>query len=105
MASDRLAQFRRRVEIDPNEVTFSGRGRPCLDAGERGEAVRVFRRVIEFKPDSTAVDLLLGERLQELGARDEALDAYERGVAVAKITRDEIPGRKMEKRVGPLEKG
>lgn len=75
-----------------------------MDEGNEEEAVRAFRRAIELKPDYTAAFLLLGEALQNLNRAGEAVEVYTRGLEVARITRDEIPRRKMEKRLKRLKR-
>ena len=105
MASSRIEQFKKLVEIEPSEITFFGLGRACMDEGYFEEATEAFRKAIELKPDYTAVYLLLGESLQHLNRLEEATQVYEQGIQVGEKTHDEIPKHKMEKRLKRLKKG
>lgn len=52
------------------------------------EADRAFRRAIELNRDYTAAYRELGKVLRDAGRRQEAIEAFERGLAVAEHTKD-----------------
>ncbi len=63
--------------------------------GRLDDAANALRRAIERDPDYTAAYRELGKALRDAGKREEAIDAFERGLAVAERTRDLQTGKEM----------
>jgi uncharacterized protein HemY len=97
MGSQRVVQFRKIVQLDPNDpVSYYGLGTACIEDGLWEEAVESFRKALELKPDYTAVFPLLADSLQKLGKMEEVKEVLRKGLEVAEVTRDMIPKQRME---------
>lgn len=90
--SDRIAQFRKMANDDPdNELGHFRLGQLLQEAGQFEEAVRSFRRTLELSPQFSKVYQLLGSCLIELKRRDEAVKVLQEGFAVADERGDNVP--------------
>ena len=97
MASPRVLQFRKIVQLDPKDpVSYYGLGTACMEEGLWEEAVESFKKALELKPDYTAVYPLLADSLQKLGRMEEVKEILRKGLEVAEVTRDMIPKQRME---------
>ncbi len=97
MASQRILQFRKIVQLDPKDpVSYYGLGSACMEEGLWEETVDSFKKALELKPDYTAVFPLLADSLQKLGRMEEVKEILRKGLEVAEVTRDMIPKQRME---------
>lgn len=86
-------------------------GSEYLKAGDAARAAGHLRRAVEHDPKYSAAWKLLGRALAEAGAREDALEAYRQGIAVAEARGDKqaakemgVFARRLEKQLG-LESG
>jgi Fe-S cluster biosynthesis and repair protein YggX len=81
---ERIVQFRRMVEADPeNDLGHFSLARALLDAGRYSEAASELRRTLELNPRLSKAYYLLGYSLHRLGSAQEAIDVLRRGYEVA----------------------
>ncbi|HOB75151.1 MAG TPA: Fe(2+)-trafficking protein [Phycisphaerae bacterium] len=96
MSDDRIEQFRRMAEADPqNELGHFSLGRALLDAGRHQEAVTSFERVIEINPRNSRAYHLLAVARKEAGDKAAALAALRKGLEVAHERGDLMPRNDM----------
>ncbi len=67
----------------------------CLKAGETEVALAHLVRALELEPGYSAAWKLYGKALAEAGRRDEAVDAYTRGIEVAEARGDMQAAKEM----------
>lgn len=60
-----------------------GLGQALLKADQAAEAVPHLKAALEFDPEYSAAWKLLGKALAQSGAKPQAVDAYEKGIAIA----------------------
>lgn len=83
-ARARLEQFKELASADPHDpVVHFGLGSEHLKLGEFADAAAAFRRSLELQPDYSAAHRELGKALEKLGERQAAIEAYQKGRAVA----------------------
>jgi len=70
-------------------------GNEYLKAGGHAEAIRHLREAVAKDANYSAAWKLLGKALADSGALREALDAYERGIAVAEARGDKQAAKEM----------
>lgn len=70
-------------------------GNEYLKAGAPQEAAEAFRAALDSDPHYSAAWKALGKALTEAGESGSALDAYERGIAVAEARGDVQAAREM----------
>ena len=70
-------------------------GTQCLKSAEHEDAARHLRRAVELDPDHTAAWKELGRTLALLGDHAGALDAWQRGRALAEKKGDIQAGKEM----------
>jgi predicted Zn-dependent protease len=70
-------------------------GSEYLKAGDAGNAAVQLREAVARDPDYSAAWKLLGRALAEAGRGAEALEAYERGIAVATARGDQQAAKEM----------
>jgi Fe-S cluster biosynthesis and repair protein YggX len=101
--NDRIEQFRKMAEADPNnELGHFSLGRALLDAGMTDQAVGSFNRVIELNPNIGKVYQLLATALLKLGQRDDAIHRLTEGVKIAQSRGDLMPRNEMVKMLKEL---
>jgi Fe-S cluster biosynthesis and repair protein YggX len=95
---ERIAQFRKMASDDPdNELGHFRLGQLFMEDGQFDEAVRSFRRTLELSPQFSKVFQLLGQTLLKLNRKDEAIQVWRDGFAVADERGDNIPRDEMAK--------
>ena len=106
--SSALANFERMLASgkDGSLLRFS-LGNEYVKAGDAARAVEHLRRAVDFDGDYTAAWKLLGRALADCGLREEALEAYRSGIAVAQRKGDkqaqkemQVFARRLEQRTG-----
>src|SRR5947208_13764540 len=96
--SDRIAQFRKMANDDPdNELGHFRLGQLLMDDLQYDEAIRSFRRTLELSPKFSKVYQLLGTCYIKLNRRDEAIQVLKEGFAVADERGDNMPRDEMSK--------
>jgi Tfp pilus assembly protein PilF len=70
-------------------------GSEYLKAGDASSAAAQLRAAVERDPGYSAAWKLLGRALAEAGRAEEALDAFERGIAVATERGDQQAAKEM----------
>ena len=70
-------------------------GNEYLKQGDAATAAEHLRRAVEHDPKYSAAWKLLGRALADAGARNEALDAYQQGIAVAEARGDKQAAKEM----------
>jgi Flp pilus assembly protein TadD len=83
-------------------------GNECLKDGEAALAVTHLTRATALDPRYTAAWKLLGKALQAAGREDDALDAWRRGIEVARVRGDKQAEKEMAvfaRRVEKSQKG
>ena len=70
-------------------------GSEYLKAGDASNAAAQLRAAVERDPDYSAAWKLLGRALAEAGRAEEALEAFERGIAVATERGDQQAAKEM----------
>jgi len=70
-------------------------GNECLKAGEALAAAQHFERAVAFDPQYTAAWKLYAKALAEADRARDALDAYEKGIAVAQQKGDKQAEKEM----------
>ena len=94
--TDRLEQLRQIVALDPDDATSQFLlGRELASREEWEEARSALGRAVELQPDYSAAYRQLGNCLEKLGRKDEAVAVYERGIRVARETGDLQAGKEM----------
>jgi len=77
------------LKEDPNDpLGYFLVGIEYYKIGRYDDAASAYRRAIELMDDYTAAYRDLGKALRDAGRREEAIAAFERGIAVAQRTHD-----------------
>ncbi|HUU82098.1 MAG TPA: Fe(2+)-trafficking protein [Phycisphaerae bacterium] len=93
---DRIAQFTRMVEADPdNELGHFSLGKALVEAGRLAEALPALERVIQINPEFSKAYAVLASAQVRLDKRDAALQTLEAGIAVADRRGDRMPRDEM----------
>jgi Fe-S cluster biosynthesis and repair protein YggX len=95
---ERIEQFRKMAEADPNnEIGHFSLGRELIAAGELDAAVKSLRRVIELNPNIAKAYQLAGSALLQQSKRDEAIVMLTNGVKIADSRGELMPRDEMIK--------
>jgi len=79
---DAVRDFEEAIRLNPTSYyTFYVYGRHCLDAGQAGKAVELFREAARLGPDEYTPLGMLATALQWLGSKPEFKDAARRAMA------------------------
>lgn len=96
--SDRIAQFRKMANDDPeNELGHYRLGQLLMEDGQFDEAIASFRRTLELMPQFSKVYQFLGTCLLKLNRHDEAVKLLREGFAVADRRGDNVPREEISK--------
>ena len=84
MAASRIETFKQMLEGDPdNAVVRFGLANEYLKAEQYEEAVAALKDYLERADDEGAAYGMLARAYEKVGRRDEARQAYQRGIEVA----------------------
>ncbi len=84
MSQDRIEQFKKVLEMDPNdEVVRFGLGKLYAEAGQHQEAAEQFQAILKLKPDYSAAYLELGKAYRALERPGDAEATLRQGLEVA----------------------
>lgn len=96
MSDDRIEQFRKMAEADPeNELGHFSLGRALLDAGRHQEAIGSFQRVIGINPQNSRAYHLMAVAQKEAGDKSAALATLRKGCEIAHARGDLMPRNDM----------
>lgn len=96
MSDDRILQFRKMAEADPdNELGHFSLGKALLEADRAAEAVPSLQRVIELNRGYSKAYELLGRALIAVGQAEQAVAVLKTGVRVALERGDRMPADAM----------
>lgn len=102
-ALERIATFEEVLEIDPEDpVAAFGLGQAYVQRNEHEKAIPHFEKAGRVQKDFSAAYLNLGKCHEFLGRVDEAITAYQAGIAAATRKGDLMPLKEMERRLEPL---
>jgi predicted Zn-dependent protease len=97
VSTERITELEELLRDEPDDpLLLLTLGKEYLDGGDPARALPVLERVVAVDPDYTAAYRYLGSALERVGRRDEAIAAWERGVAVADRTGDLQAGKEMQ---------
>src|SRR5271170_908419 len=100
---ERIAQFRKMANDDPNEELGHFRlGQLLLEDGQFEEAIKSFRRTLELSPQFSKVFQLLGRCLIQLQKKSEAIEVLRQGIQAADERGDKLPREEMAKMLTEL---
>jgi len=100
---DRVAQFRKMADDDPNnELGHFSLGRALLETGQHAEAAKSLQRVIALNPNIAKAYQLLGEAQLATGHRDYAIQTLTEGVQVAHRRGESMPKNAMSDKLREL---
>ncbi|MFO0877656.1 MAG: Fe(2+)-trafficking protein [Gemmataceae bacterium] len=95
---EKIAQFRNMATADPdNELAHYRLGGLLMEEKQYEEAIASFRRTLELSPVFSKVYQLLGQCQLALGQKDEAIQTWEKGFAVADERGDYMPRDEMSR--------
>lgn len=84
MSQDRIDQFKKVLEMDPNdEVVRFGLGKLYAEAGRHEEAVEQWREVLRLKPEYSAAYLEMAKSLRASQRPGEATAILVQGLEIA----------------------
>jgi Flp pilus assembly protein TadD len=103
----RMAEARRKqtmflevLEIDPEDpIALFGLGNVHLTLEAPAEAAPYLEKALSAQRDNSPVYLTYGKVLEQLGRREEAIEIYRQGMAVASKKGDLMPLKEMEHRL------
>ena len=88
----KIQQFKQMAEADPeNELGHFSLAKALFEAGRLEDAVQPFSRAIELRPTMSKAYQLLGETLDAMGKRKEAIEAVTKGAKIADEQGDVMP--------------
>ncbi len=88
----RIAQFEKMSREDPdNELGLFSLGKAYFEAGRARDAIEPLRRVIMLKPTMSKAYQFLGQALEKIGERKNAVETVTKGVTVADELGDVMP--------------
>ncbi len=101
-----LEHYPKVIEYDPKDVLgYFSLGTVYLQAKRYLDALQALQKAIEVNQDHSPSYAALGETLEALGQKEEAIGIYQAGIPVAEHRGDIIPLRKMENRLQKLRAG
>jgi predicted Zn-dependent protease len=96
VSSDAIAKFERLLATGrDNALLRFSLGSEYLKCGDAASAAGHLERAVALNPGYSAAWKLYGRALTECGRRDEALAAYNNGIAVAEQNGDQQAAREM----------
>ena len=96
MTSERIRELQELLEDEPDDGLLNlTLGQEFLSAGDPASALPHLEKVVALEPRYTVAYRYLGAALEQLGRRDDALRAWERGVVIADETGDIQAGKEM----------
>lgn len=99
----KIEQYKKVIEYDPNDVLgYFTLGSAYVQGKYYAEAAETLKKGIEKNPKHSPSYSNLGEALEVLGKKEEAISIYKQGIPVADENGDIIPLRKMESRLRKL---
>lgn len=102
-AEERIAMFQEVLDIDPEDaVATMGLGTAYMQMSQHDAAVAPLKIAIRTNKDYSAAYLKLGQCLEFLDRRQDAVNTYQQGIEAASRKGDLIPMRQMQQRLKAL---
>jgi len=99
----KISLFKQVLEIDPiDQVANFGLGSVYHDLKRYEEALHPLQTVIKEYKDYSAAYVLLGKTMEKLSRQNEAIQAYQEGIAVASRKGDLMPLKEMQQKLNQL---
>ena len=99
----KISLFKQVLEIDPiDQVANFGLGSVYHDLKRYEEALPPLQTVIKEYKDYSAAYVLLGKTMEKLSRQNEAIQAYQEGIAVASRKGDLMPLKEMQQKLNQL---
>jgi len=99
----KISLFKQVLEIDPiDQVANFGLGSVYHDLKRYEEALPPLQTVIKENKDYSAAYVLLGKTMEKLSRQNEAIQAYQEGIAVASRKGDLMPLKEMQQKLNQL---
>ncbi len=96
MSEDRIEQFRKMTEADPdNELGHFSLGKALMEAGQPADAIAPLQRVLEINSGFSKAWQLLGQAQAATGEKDQAVETLTKGAKVAAERGDRMPAEAM----------
>ena len=100
---EKIEKYKKVIEYDPNDVLgYFTLGTAYLQGKRFLEAMQTLQKAIQVNSGHSPSYVGLGEALEALGMKEDALELYKKGITVADKKGDIIPLRKMENRLRTL---
>ena len=100
---ERVGMFKQVLAIDPqDQVANFGLGSIYLETERYQEGLEPLKTVIAAHQDYSAAYLLLGKTWEKLSNKEEAIETYKKGIAVASKKGDLMPLKDMQNRMNQL---
>jgi folate-binding protein YgfZ len=100
---ERVGMFKQVLAIDPqDQVANFGLGSIYLETERYQEGLEPLKTVIAAHQDYSAAYLLLGKTWEKLSNKEEAIQTYKKGIAVASKKGDLMPLKDMQNRMNQL---
>lgn len=87
-----------------NSILRFGLGHALFKANNASEAIIHFQKALEFDPEYSAAWKLLGKSLAQSGEKQQAIDAYKKGIEIAEGKGDIQAAKEMRVFLKRLEK-
>lgn len=97
MPNPKIEQFRKILQLDPNDETlWFGLGQACMDDENWTEAIAALQRCIEAQPRYSAAYYALAQAHHRAGNIDTCRQICEQGIEVASSNRDLLVVKNLE---------
>ena len=99
----KISMFKQVLEIDPvDQVANFGLGSVYYDLKRYDEALSPLQTVVKEYNDYSAAYVLLGKTMEKLLRKEEAIEVYRKGIAVASKKGDLMPLKEMQQKLNQL---
>ena len=104
MSDDPIGRFQRMLDQNPtNGLARFSLAKALFDAQRPGDALTHFQTAVETKPDWMLAHILLGKCHLQLGARQAARTAFERGLQLAIEQNHQDPQTELETLIAEID--
>lgn len=97
MANPKIEQFKKVLQLDPNDETlWFGLGKAYMNDENWEEAISALERCLKVKPTYSAAFFALAQSLQHLGQMEKCRGICDEGIAVATANGDLLVIKNLE---------